>query len=43
VVTGEEGELLQKLYNYYLTPRISPESVRCDWNGISLHLKLKPK
>ena len=27
----------------YLTPRVNPESVRCDCNGISLNLKLKPK
>jgi len=27
----------------YLTPRVHPESVRCDCNGISLNLKLKPK
>ncbi len=27
----------------YLTPRVNPEAVRCDCNGISLNLKLKPK
>jgi len=27
----------------YLSPRVNPESVRCDCNGISLNLKLKPK
>jgi hypothetical protein len=27
----------------YLTPRVNPESVRCDCNGVSLNLKLKPK
>ena len=27
----------------YLTPRVNPESVRCDCNGINLNLKLKPK
>jgi hypothetical protein len=27
----------------YLTPRINPESIRCDCNGISLNVKPKPK
>ena len=27
----------------YLTPRVHPESVRCDCNGIGLNLKIKPK
>ena len=27
----------------YVTPRVNPESLRCDCNAISLNLKPKPK